>query len=605
MKRSKLTKPPGSDFAGSILGVTGDTIPKVNPNAKPKSGETTGPQNVAGGANLGFPGIPGLLYQNAGGSPTGMGLGGLFPGSIPGVNLDIGGTFWGWSGSSFVQPRKGSYATYRMMALDPTLALIRSLIRKPIVASQWSVQAAEGVKVSATGNKFVVDPISGRPKQAPQKAIDFISDTFLPLRSGLVREALRGLDSGWRPFERVYEIRNGFYVLKKVKPLLPEFSNILHDGNGNFAGLTINTSNPSDQSQGSLPPVKSWIYSQDVEAGNLYGLSRNEPAFDPWVDKQKTRVKKYLLMGKLSGVLPTLYYKPGKTPINGELVDNFEIGKQILAVAFVGGGSLIPTTEYTDTDLQANPELATLAPWKLVIEDAGNYASAMDGFIHEDEHNEKLLVRAWGWGERAAIEATTAGSRADSETHIGAASMDLEDIDDDIAAQVTQGQPQYDVPGLVNELLRLNWGDDAVDAIVVKPAPLVDSKVDTYNDLIKAWFANPALAPYLIQVPNVAKIFQHLDIDCVDDIDDQIDEVIEEIVEAANNKNAPKPPPPAPNQSFVGQAGSDLQGNTPQNQPQGNGNGSQPGQSMNRVAALAGSGANGNGIMKKGNKKGK
>lgn len=548
--KSNKSNKPGQDFAGAVLGITGSTVAKPNPNAKPVQGEATGPQNVAGGANLGFPGIPGLLYQNAGGSPTGLGFGGLFPGSIPGVNLDIGGTFWGWSGSSFVQPRKGSYATYRMMTLDGTLNLVKRMIFAPILASRWTIQPAEGVTVSATGNKFLIDPISGAPKQAPQKAIDFLSDTILPKRRPLLKECLRYIESGWRPFERVYQLRNGgpnqgkFYTLQKMKPLLPEFASILHDGSGNYAGITINTGNTSDGNVGgSLAPNKSWICSNDVEAGNLYGLSRYEHCFDPWVDKQKTRVKKYLLMGKLSGVLPTLYYRPGKTLMGGEYVDNFEIAKQIVAVAFMGGAACIPTTEYSDTDLQENAELAKLAPWKLEIQDAGNYAAAMNGFIAEDEHNEKLLIRGMGWPERAVIEATTAGSRADSESHTANASQDLEAIDMDIAAQVSQGQPEYDVPGVVNELLKLNYGEDAQDAIVVKADPLEDDLVDTYQALLNSWFENPAIGPYLMAVPDIGDVFQHLGIKCGDDVGVKLPDIVAEIVQAANNKNAPKPAP--------------------------------------------------------------
>lgn len=541
-------KSNGFDFIGSTFGT--DLSIKPQSGGKPKPGETSGPQNVSGPAGWGAS-IPANLYQNAGGGPLAAQYGGVLPGSVPGLTLDIGGTFWGVGATgTFTQPRKGSYATYRMMGLDPTFRLIRTLIWSPILSSTWTVQAAEGIEVDETGKKFTFDPTSGRVTKVPQSAIDFIKDQIIPLRMSLLRECLRYLEFGWRPFERVYELGNGgpnggrMFTLPKVKPLLPEFAQILHDGHGNFGGLTCGGLNSGmvPTGEGRLPPNKSWIVTNDGEAGNLYGLSRYEPGFDAWCDTQVIRRDQYLLRGKLSGVMPTLYYRPGNTKIDGQDVDNFQVAKQIIAVVMAGGGMLVPTTEYSDTDLQANPELAAIAPWKLVIEDAGSYAPAMAGMIADQEYRDKLKVRAWGWPERAVLEAQASGSRADSESHTASAMQDIENIDDDIAAQVSQGSPLYDVPGLVDELLRLNWGDGTQGAIILKPAPLVDDKLETYQALISAVFASPAIAPFLVQVPDWYDIFQHMDVKCVDDVKEKLPALLAACQAAAVAKAQPKPP---------------------------------------------------------------
>lgn len=530
---------------GGILSGSSDF--KANPNAKPKAGESTGPQNTTGGANLGIPTLAGLQYQQAGGGINGLGigLGGLFPGQIPGMSGGAwGGVSGGWLGGNFIQPRKGNYSTYRWMSLDPTLRLIRSLIWSPILSSQWTVNVAEHAKIVPTGNKVVRDSVSGRVKTVPQGVVDMISDMFLPLRRPFLNEALRYMEFGARFFERVYEIRDGRFWLKKPKPLLPEFCQILHDGGGNFGGLCVGMMGSMTDSagNGSLAPNKSFVVSHDVEAGNLYGISRHEAAFDAWCDANQTRSKMWQLEGKLSGVLPTVYYRPGQTPINEKMCDNYEVAKQIGAVAYAGGCAVVPTTEYSDTDLQENPELAKLAPWRLEIVNAGSYAPAMDGMIRELEYRDKLKIRAWGWPERAAIEAQSGGiGTGDAAVHQDAGELDLEGVDQDLAAQISQGQPLYDVPGLIDEALRLNCGDEAVGAVRVDAAPLSDPKVAVYQGLVDAVFANPKLAAPFSKIPDWEDVFNTLDIKCVDDVDEQLPAILEL---AQQNSTTPAPTSP-------------------------------------------------------------
>ena len=533
------------DTIGSMAGIDGGAA--MPEGGKPKAGETTGPQNVGIG-NANSAGIGTALYQNAGGGPLagpgGIGnLGGVFPGGFGGIGIDMNG--WGmvgWGGGNFIQPRRGTYGTYRIMGMDPTFALVRTLTYSPIIASQWTVQAADGIEVDETGKTFTTDPTSGRVTKVPKWAIDFISQTILPQRSAIIREALRYVEFGFRPFERVYELSGGapgggkFYTLKKLKPILPEYAGILHDDYGNFGGLTTSTLggiNTGGTNEGNLAPNKSWICSHEVEAGNLYGLSVYEAGYEPWMDIQRTRMKQLLLMSKISGILPTLYYRPGKTLINNVMCDNYDVAKQIIATAVAGGGMCVPTTEYSDSDLQENPDLSKSVAWRLDFMDAGSYAPAMTGMIGEREYQNKLQVRAWGWPERAVLEAQSSGSRADSMTHSQSASLLLENLDDDIAAQVSQGQPMYGVPGVIDELLRLNCGDGTEGSIILRPAPLADPKVDLYGEIIQTLLKNPAIAPILAQAFDLPDMLDHLDISTAEDFREKLPELLKEMQQAA------------------------------------------------------------------------
>ena len=197
-------------------------------SAKPAAGEVTGNQAGLVGPGLILPNsIAAIQYQAAGGSPFAMpygGIGSMLNIAYPGMGIGVMGGFWGFGSNGLIQPRKGSYATYRMMNLDSTIALVRRFIRGPILTSEWTVQPVKGQK----------------PKQA---WLDLIEDQILPLRMSIVRECLAMLDFGWMPFERVYEITRGgpnegrFYKLRKVKALLPDFTQSRVDKFGNFSGL--------------------------------------------------------------------------------------------------------------------------------------------------------------------------------------------------------------------------------------------------------------------------------------------------------------------------------------------------------------------------------
>lgn len=517
---------------------------------KPKTGEVGGltsfvplPGAVAipgtfGGSFLGGGVGFGGLGQGVGGL-TGM-LGTAFPG------LNIG--FYGGLCSTGVGTGWGSpaqiYQVYRMMSLFPMFRLIRTACITPIITSQWTIKAAEGIDVAQAGDEFKIDQITGRVKAAPQFAIDDISAQLLPLRRDLVTEGTRYCEFGMRPFQRVYDLRkmgkdgSRRYVLQKMKPILPDVSQILVDYQGNFSGLQTSVS-------GSMSPDKCWIATWDGEAGNLYGLARHAAAKQAWIAWNYAQIRAAMLQSKLSGNLVIVYYRPGQTPITFDAnnqplkyANNGDIAKQISATLFCGEAVAVPTTEYDDSQLQSNPELAKLAPWKIEVVDAGSYAPAIDGIIREREYLEKQFIRAWGWPERALIEGQH-GTKAEAGVHEDMGSADRELIDDDFANQVSQGQRNYNVPGIIDELLRLNYGEETIGSIVCKPAPLVDDKVQVYTTLfqalIEAAAKDPDLGTILAEI-DWGDVVGHLDIATVKG-KDGINSVVQAAV-AAKQKTA-------------------------------------------------------------------
>lgn len=537
-KSTAPAQPNAYDAVAAFLGsANNNPAPQPTKLPKPATGEQSSGQTplIPPGYNLGA--LTGL-YQQAGGSLWAGGLGfgsfnNLWNAAFPGSPFNFAGSWFTLADPSNPAARRGSYGLYRLMDFDPTIRLVQALIRGPIVSSQWTIAARDGIQVVEGANKGVIK--NGRVVRIPKAWLDAMGDMLLPLRQSLMPELLRYLSSGMRPFERVYERRNGLMWLTKLKPLLPDWTTILDGGKGNFGGIVARGA--------SLDARKSWILSNDVEAGNLYGLSRHEAAIDPWMDGQYSRVRSALLQAKVSGVVPIVYYRPGTTPVNNVPTDNSLIAKSIMNVLFGGSGACVPTTEYTDAELQEHPEFANLAPWKIDFMQAGDCSPALAGIREDRDFQDARKVRAWCWPERAMLEARRGGlGQGDSKTHSDAGEADLELIDDDIAQQLSVGQPLYDVPGVADEITALNWGEEYRGCILVRPVPLVDSKVSVYTSLIDAAMGNQQLAPLMAQTIDWPATLAHLDIKTVDDLREKMPALLKTLADqqqqAADAKKA-------------------------------------------------------------------
>lgn len=482
----------------SVYGFAGSPPAPIPPEVKPPQGESTGAQFMR--RRLGaWPGVGGETGGAVMSAIYGVSAMGGFGGTWGGYPTDVlnGGTVPGWrqgAQGSWNFPRRGFYNTYRLMSLNPTINLVKTLILSPIISSQWTFKKR--------------DDRHRQDDNVPDKWVNLVADQLQPLRPDIMASAVRYLDFGFQAFEKVWEIVDGKYVLKKLKPLLPDLTYILDDYHGNYAGVTQNGG--TVVTDGALGPDKSCVLTWNGEAGNPYGLSRHEAAYDAWTDWLMNRLKDQTLKSKISGILPIGKYRPGQTPITFNeddsaktYMDNAEIMKQILATVGAGNGVGMPSVDYELEELSRNPGLAKTTPWDLDFYDAGNYAPAMEGYIKSFEYLDKMLFRAWCRPERTGIEGQHA-ARADSKQHTENSDVDSEVIDDDIAHQLNTK--------VVDDILVLNFGEKARGKVYIKPAPLVDSKIDIFLAMLNGIMADPYLARTMIRGIDIDDMAEHLDI---------------------------------------------------------------------------------------------
>src|SRR5258706_4450818 len=255
-----------------------------------------------------------------------------------------------------MQPHPGTYSLYRRMSAHPTLALAKSIVTAPILSSSWTFETRrpDGAKTrrARPGDTTQSDPLD---RQLEDRA-NFIQRQLDPLRTPLLVESLRALEFGWRPFEKIYEIRNGKVLLKNLKPLLPDFTFVQVDNFGHFAGLI--------QLDTQLPPEKSFIYTHDGEAGNLYGRSRHENARQAWSAWNQVDERSAQLAAKDAAIVPLVHYPLGQSrDAAGQTRDNGDLADIILTGLGSGRGVKLPNLFANSEDPRQSADLAGKSSW--------------------------------------------------------------------------------------------------------------------------------------------------------------------------------------------------------------------------------------------------
>lgn len=348
----------------------------------------------------------------------------------------------------------GAYATYRNMRANPTIALARAVATAPILAADYSVEADD-------------------EHEERRAAVSAMLDPLWPF---LVRSMLRALDYGWQPFEKVWMI-DGHQRLayQKLKPLLPELTEIQVDEHGAFAGLK--------QGDVQLRPEKCLVFTYDGEAGNLYGRARHENCRKEWHSWDALAKKQAKYNTKISAVVPIIEYPEGESrDKSGSTTDNYKLAEKVLASLGSGSGVAMPNVLARHAlDLaRSGVEIKDLKAWHIeFLETRGAHGQS---FVAQLKHLESLMLRGWLVPERAATEGQY-GTKAEAGTHVEVALVIADELYRDIVRHVNW----Y----VVDPLLAYNWGPEAVGSVHVEPIGLDRAQQAFYRLLVEKAFGAP------------------------------------------------------------------------------------------------------------------
>lgn len=383
-------------------------------------------------------------------------------GSIPG----LGNVRW-----------PGTYATYRTMLSHPTVAVAMASIVAPILAGSWFYESDA--------------------ERADEDAAELLKKTFDPKRQRLLSDAIRCLYLGFQSFEVVWgEDDEGHTVPTAFKPLLPELTTITVDAFGNVAGIENNGAK--------LKPGEFLLLNYDVEGSNFYGRSRLENIRRVWANYLAIEDQGYLLDKKSAGIIPLIYFPPD-TSVPDTNNPNATAGRSNLAAATrigadIQNGKAIAMENFAGMAPDRPEDAAMLADksdWKIDTVDIGNVGPSQSAILEKLRYYDSMLIRGLLRPERAVIEAQTAGSRADSESHQSSiADTDCDLVHSSIVEQINRQ--------VVDEMLVQNFGESARGTAWIAPRELVDERRATMDLLLNAALADPMIR---------GELFERIDMD--------------------------------------------------------------------------------------------
>lgn len=353
-----------------------------------------------------------------------------------------------------VLSERPTYKTYRQMLTDPTIALARMTVTAPILAGSWSYEAAD---------------------EAADEQVEFIRQNADPRREFLLAAALRSLDYGWAAFEKVFEVEGGRLVLRRIKPLLHDITEVLIDqATGRFAGLL-------QRGRVVIPLEKSLLFTHNQEADDYYGKPRLENCRASWQSWQQADEAAGRYDRKVAGVIPVVHYPTHPAVIrdrDGRERPVHEVALELVNSICAGKGLAVPNeVPLADDRDGVGPERRR---WIVeLLEDKG---SRQPGFIERLRYLDSLKMRGYLRPERIALEGQH-GTLAEAGEHGDLALTDGDMIHQELVRVINWH--------LVDQLLELNFGRQARGSVWIAPAPLQDAKLLTARKIIDQWAATP------------------------------------------------------------------------------------------------------------------
>ena len=334
------------------------------------------------------------------------------------------------------------YAIYRRIRRDPTISLMRTLMNAAIVSAPWTI---------------------GHSDDASEEAVKLIQADAAKWRDGFVEQAvLSGIDFGWGGWEVQWDTSDGRTArILPPKPLLPDITKLMTDTAGNLTGMAQR----GLYGQVITLPVADHLHlAWRVEGTNHYGeplLINAREVFEQWRDVAAAALRFDL---KIAGRMLVVRYPREEA----ETIDRDGVTKPTVEVAnnlgerLQAGGHVAIQSDAVATEMKGLADQNQA--WSIeTLEVKGVYPLYNDRL----EYMDKLKVRAMGWPERSVLEASTAGSRADSATSASFAIKNLELMHKVICNAANAG--------LVNKSLELNFGAEARDSVYLVPGLIDDA----------------------------------------------------------------------------------------------------------------------------------
>lgn len=344
-----------------------------------------------------------------------------------------------------------SYATYRKIRKHPTVALARAVAVAPIVAADWSIEADD---------------------DAPDEWVAFIKEQFMPIREPFLETTLLGgIDFGHQCWEKVFAFKGGRFELRKLKPLLPDLTEIVvAEDSGAFVGFR--------QGNIEVPLEKSLLVSFRVEGTQWLGeplLENVRETWNQWVEANSGAAR---YDRKVSGSHFVVRYPDGScTDASGQEVSCTDMAQRLLTTLESSGSIAVPDSVASYVG-ELNQQQHG---WSIsILEDNGGRQPT---FVERLVYLDKLICRALLVPERSVLEGQH-GTLAEADSH-----ADFALVSADLTHRAVVRTLNWHA---VDQVLALNFGDEARGKVRLVASPILDAKLTFLREVYKAVLDNPS-----------------------------------------------------------------------------------------------------------------
>jgi hypothetical protein len=323
-----------------------------------------------------------------------------------------------------------SVETYSRMRFDPQLTGVLSSYTLPIRRATWAVDPAgcrdEVVQIVADDLGLPILGVDEKPGPARRRGVRWAEH---------LRLALLSLTFGFMPFERRYEIRKGQARLVNLGERMPHtVSDIKLTRDGNVESISQDTI-----ASAPIPAERLVWYVHEREGSNWAGRSTMRAAYGPWLLKHEIWRVHATSLRRFGMGIPNVEAPAGGTPAQ---VQEAQRLASAMRVGDTSGIGLPPGFKVAISGM------------------TGTVPDAL-AFIHylDQQMSRQALAGLMDLGD------TSNGSRALGESFLDLFLLSLQAIADQVADVATSGHTG--MPGIVTNLVDLNWGEDEAAPKVV------------------------------------------------------------------------------------------------------------------------------------------
>jgi hypothetical protein len=337
-------------------------------------------------------------------------------------------TEWWETSADLIWPN--SVITYGRMRHDPQLRAVLSAYLLPLIRATWMVDPAgcrdEVVQRVADDLGIAVKGTDTPPGPARRRGV---------IWQRHLRDALKYLTFGHAAFELRYRLDGNDLRLDNLGARMPwTIAQIRMNPDASIAEVVQTTQNEP------IPGNRVIWYANDQEGANWAGTSILRPAYGAWLLKHETWRVNATSIRRFGMGVPSV-----EAPV-GATAQMVEQARDLAAAMRVG--------DQSGVGLPSGFKVALTGL-------TGSVPDALGFIKYLDQQMSKMVLAGL-----IDLGQTETGSRALGQSFLDLFLLSLQTVADDVAVTATSGHMGGAMPGIVTDLVDLNWGED-------EPAPRV------------------------------------------------------------------------------------------------------------------------------------